>query len=79
MTKYEQMEKKTKDTKRHLKKCSIADRWRKFGYGEPIVNGQGKCGGCYNPDERILEPECKECPYNEYFVEAAVGAMQYGA
>lgn len=73
MTKYERLEKQTKGTKRHLKKCDIADRWIKFGFGKTIVNSQGKCGGCYNPDDQTLEPECKECPYNEYFVETEIG------
>nr|UVX80343.1 MAG: hypothetical protein [Bacteriophage sp.] len=79
MTKYQQIEKQTKDTKRHIKRCTKAQQWERFGFDVPIVNGQGMCGGCYNADDRTLEPECGKCPYNEYFIEAESGAMQYGA
>lgn len=79
MTKYQQIEKQTKDTKRHLKRCEKAQRWESFGFDAPIMNGQGMCGGCYNPDDRTLEAKCRECRYNEYFAETTSGAMQYGA
>lgn len=79
MTQQQRIEKRTKDTKRNLNKCSLAKRWEKFGFGKVVINGHGKCGGCYNPDDNTLEAECRECPYNEYFIEAVSGIMQFGA
>lgn len=77
MTKREKLEKQIRDTKRYLKKCSVADKWRRFGFKVPIINTRGKCGGCYDPDDNMLEMRCKKCPYNEYFIEKQPVILQF--
>lgn len=69
VTKWQRIEKQSKELKRFLKKCGAAVRQVKFGFKPPIVNGFGQCSGCYNPDDGQMEQECRECPYNEYFTE----------
>ncbi len=69
VTKWQQIEKQSKKLKRFLKKCMVAIRQAKFGFEPPIVNGFGKCSGCYNPDDGQMEQDCRVCPYNEYFTE----------
>ena len=67
VTKWQRIEKQSKELKRFLKKCEAAVRQVKFGFKPPIVNGFGQCSGCYNPDDGQMEQDCRACPYNEYF------------
>jgi len=77
MTKYQQIEKRKKETNRILKKCPIRIHYDKCGFDSPIVNQSGQCSGCYNPDDKELEEDCKNCCRNEYFIEAAERALEY--
>lgn len=69
VTKWQRIEKQSKELKRFLKKCEAAVRQVKFGFKPPIVNGFGQCSGCYNSDDGQMEQDCRVCPYNEYFTE----------
>lgn len=71
MTRWKQIEQKAKETRKALKKCPIALKWVACGFTQSvIVNGMGECSGCRNPDDKELEPQCRDCKHNEYFKEA---------
>lgn len=63
---FQRVEQKAKATARALRKCQTAQRWSKFGFRSATVNAAGECSGCRNPDDTALEPECRQCRYNEY-------------
>lgn len=66
MTKWEKIKQQEKTTRKELKNCEVAKRFKAFGFKEPLVNGCGECSGCYNPDDNELEQQCRECQCNEY-------------
>lgn len=70
MTKRQIIEKREKETRRTLKKCEIAKRYVSCGFTKTIIiNRNGQCAGCYDPDAKELEQQCKKCKCNEYFSE----------
>lgn len=69
---WQQREQQGKDTRKALKKCPVNLKYIGCGFRPPVVNGMGKCSGCYNPDDGQMESQCRECQHNEYFEE--VGA-----
>lgn len=70
---WQQRQQEEKETRRFLKKCPTALAQVKFGFKPPVINGMGKCSGCYNPDDGQMESQCRGCRFNEYFIEE-VGA-----
>ena len=72
-TRWQTIEKRANKTEKFLKKCLVAERHVKLGFKNPVVNVQGKCEGCRNPDDEQLEERCRICSYNEYYIEEATG------
>ena len=66
MTIRQQIEQRTRDTLRMLKKCPVNLEYSRFGFKCPVVNGEGRCSGCYNPDTEQMESKCEMCKCNEY-------------
>ena len=69
MSRWDRMREREKIAKRTLKNCTIAKRYKGFGFKTPIVSSRGQCSGCRNPDDNELEPQCKVCSSNEYHIE----------
>ena len=63
---FKRVEERAKATRKALKKCKTAQQQEKLGIWKAAVNVYGACTGCRNPDDGILEPECRRCKYNEY-------------
>lgn len=65
----QRIEARTRESRRAMKKCRTAQRQKAFGFREAMINSRGECSGCRNPDDNKLEPECRTCRHNEYYVE----------
>lgn len=61
------VEARARESRRTLKKCATAERQKKFGFKEAVITNRGECSGCRNPDDNILESECRTCRHYEYF------------
>lgn len=68
MTRWDLIKEQEKKTKKALKSCTMAKQYAGCGFKEPVINGQGQCSGCRNPDDDELESYCCTCEHNEYFV-----------
>lgn len=73
MTRWQQIEKKARAMRRVMKACIVVKKYTVSGFDTPVINGMGKCSGCYNPDDEQLEMQCTACPHNEYFIEGQWG------
>lgn len=69
MTIWQRRQQDEKEARKTLKKCETAKRQNDFGFEPPVINGMGQCSGCRNPDDNVLEPKCRGCRHNEYFIE----------
>lgn len=69
MTRWDLIREQEKKSRKTLKTCTMAKRYKVSGFKEPVINGRGQCSGCRNPDDGELEPQCDTCSCNEYYTE----------
>lgn len=64
---FQRVEERSKQARKALKNCELAQRHKKFGFKEAMISSRGECIGCRNPDDGTLDRKCKRCKYNEYY------------
>lgn len=64
---FQRVEERSKQARKALKNCELAQRQKKFGFKEAVISSRGECTGCRNPDDGTLDRKCKRCQYNEYY------------
>lgn len=64
---FQRVEERSKQARKALKNCELAQRQKKFGFKEAVISSRGECTGCRNPDDGALDRKCKRCQYNEYY------------
>ena len=64
---FQRVEERSKQARKALKNCELAQRQKKFGFKEAVISSRGECTGCRNPDDGALDQKCKRCQYNEYY------------
>lgn len=64
---FQRVEERSKQARKALKNCELAQRHKKFGFKEAMISSRGECTGCRNPDDGTLDRKCKRCKYNEYY------------
>lgn len=66
---FQRVEERSKQARKTLKNCELAQRQKRFGFKEAVISSRGECTGCRNPDDGTLDRKCKRCQYNEYYEE----------
>lgn len=73
---FQRVEERSKQARKALKNCELAQRQKKFGFKEAVISSRGECTGCRNPDDGTLDRKCKRCQYNEYYEAKAISLNQ---
>lgn len=61
---FQRVEERSKQARKALKNCELAQRQKKFGFKEAVISSRGECTGCR---DGMLDRKCKRCQYNEYY------------
>lgn len=56
---FQRVEERSKQARKALKNCELAQRQKKFGFKEAVISSRGECTGCRNPDDGTLDRKCK--------------------
>ena len=51
---FQRVEERSKQARKTLKNCELAQRQKKFGFKEAVISSHGECTGCRNPDDGIF-------------------------
>ena len=71
---FQRVEERSKQARKALKNCELAQRQKKFGFKEAVISSRGECTGCRNPDDGTLDRKCKRCQYNLAAAASAITA-----
>lgn len=58
---FQRVEERSKQARKALKNCELAQRQKKFGFKEAVISSRGECTGCRNPDDGALDRKCNHC------------------
>ena len=65
---FQRVEERSKQARKALKNCELAQRHKKFGFKEAMISSRGECTGCrwYDGDTKNPDKWKQEC--DEYII-----------